>query len=84
MVGVMARPSILMRLKLWHRRAQTRRHLADLPPHLLRDTGIDDAARGRECGRWFWQGAADTGAAQQENGRCLRAPVQTMAVLDKL
>jgi len=80
----MARPSILTRLKLWRRRARTRRHLLDLPPHLLRDIGLDDAARTRECARWFWQGVADAGDAQKENGRCSRAPVQSIAAMDRL
>lgn len=71
----MTRPSILTRLTLWHRRYRTRRHLRDLPDHLLRDIGIDDAARARECAQWPWQGVAGLDEASNENGRCLRAPV---------
>lgn len=78
----MTRPSILTRFCLWRRRYRTRRHLRDLPDYLLRDIGLDDAARARECARWFWQGVADIGNAPKENGRCLRAPVCESAVSD--
>jgi uncharacterized protein YjiS (DUF1127 family) len=43
------------RLKLWHRRHQTRLQLADLSPHLLRDLGLAEADRDRESAKWFWQ-----------------------------
>ncbi|WP_137042770.1 DUF1127 domain-containing protein [Pseudolabrys sp. FHR47] len=72
----MTRPSILTRFCFWHRRYRTRRHLRDLPDYLLRDIGIDDAARDDECGQWFWQGVVpDIDDASTENGRHLRAPV---------
>ncbi len=72
----MTRPSILTRICLWRRRYRTRRHLRDLPDHLLRDIGIDDATRDDKCARWFWQGAAPgIDYALKDNGRRLRAPV---------
>jgi len=77
----MTRTSILTRLALWHRRYRTRRQLCDLPDHLLRDIGIDDAARDDECRQWPWQGVAAD--APKENGRCLRAPVGEFAVSDR-
>ena len=82
MVAVMTRPSILTTLVLWYHRCRTRRHLRDLPPHLLRDVGLDDAAREHECRQWPWQGRADD--SPKENGRRLRAPVGEFAVSDKL
>lgn len=79
----MTQLSILTRLKLWHRRYRTRRHLRDLPDYLLRDIGIDDAKRVRECARWFWQGAPGIDDAPKENGRRLRAPVCNLAMNDR-
>lgn len=84
MVGAMTRSSILTRLVLWHWRYRTRRHLRDLPDHLLRDIGLDATARNDECRQWPWQGVADRGDTPKENGRCLRAPVCKLVVSDKL
>jgi uncharacterized protein YjiS (DUF1127 family) len=63
--------SILRWLRLCIRRYRTRRELRDLPPGLLRDIGIDDAARTRECARWLWQGVAagDDDEAPKQNAR---------------
>jgi uncharacterized protein YjiS (DUF1127 family) len=63
--------SALRWLKLCARRARTRRQLRDLPAHLLRDIGIDDAARARESARWLWQGvvAEEVDEAPNENAR---------------
>lgn len=83
MVGVMTQPSILTCIRLWRRRLCTRRQLRELPDYLLRDIGIDDAARDDECARWFWQGVPGIGDAPKENGRCLRAPVRKFAVSDR-
>jgi len=80
-VRVMQHSSILTRFALWRRRSHTRRQLRDLPPHLLADIGIDNAARDDECRRWPWQGRA--GDAPKENGRRLRAPVGEFAVSDR-
>jgi uncharacterized protein YjiS (DUF1127 family) len=50
-------PSVwLDRLKRWHRDQQTRLHLADLPPHMLRDIGLSETDRDHETKKWFWQG----------------------------
>ncbi|WP_245416852.1 DUF1127 domain-containing protein [Undibacter mobilis] len=70
----MTRPSILTRLKLWNRRTRTRGHLRDLPDHLLRDIGIDDAARARECARWFWQGVPTGTRRQKKTGAACARP----------
>ena len=43
-------------LTVWTERARTRKHLARLDPHLLRDIGIDTRAARREAARPFWQG----------------------------
>ncbi len=40
---------------LWLRRMRTRRHLRALEGHRLRDIGISEAERHRECAKWFWQ-----------------------------
>lgn len=45
----------LARLNLWRERARQRRQLLDLPPHLLRDVGIDRADALREAGKPFWR-----------------------------
>ncbi|MCW5693519.1 MAG: DUF1127 domain-containing protein [Pseudolabrys sp.] len=68
---------ILNWLSLCLRRARTRRQLGDLPPHLLRDIGIDEAAQARECARWLWQGVAanDARDAANKNARELPARV---------
>jgi uncharacterized protein YjiS (DUF1127 family) len=72
--------ALLTRFSLWRRRAVTRRHLRDLPPHLLDDIGLDAAAREEECAKWPFEG---DGAPPKENGRCLRAPVSNFAALDR-
>jgi uncharacterized protein YjiS (DUF1127 family) len=42
-------------MKIWLRRARTRRHLRDLDARQLCDAGISEQARERECAKWFWQ-----------------------------
>jgi uncharacterized protein YjiS (DUF1127 family) len=39
----------------WRARARSRRRLADLPPHLLRDIGLDREAALAESRRPFWE-----------------------------
>ncbi|MCE0504535.1 MULTISPECIES: DUF1127 domain-containing protein [unclassified Roseivivax] len=43
-------------LTLWTDRARSRKHLAGLDAHLLRDVGLDRAEAAREAARPFWQG----------------------------
>ncbi|HWK98238.1 MAG TPA: DUF1127 domain-containing protein [Pseudolabrys sp.] len=77
----MTRSPILTTIVFWYHRCRTRRQLRELPPHLLADIGLDNAARDHECHQWPWQGAAvDT---PKENGRRLRAPVGEFAVSDR-
>jgi uncharacterized protein YjiS (DUF1127 family) len=55
--GLRSRLSVwLDRLSRWHRDQQTRLHLADLPPHMLRDIGLSETDRDHETKKWFWQG----------------------------
>jgi uncharacterized protein YjiS (DUF1127 family) len=42
-------------LAQWQVRAHSRRLLAELDEHMLRDIGIDRARVWLETGRWFWQ-----------------------------
>ncbi|MFA6265949.1 MAG: DUF1127 domain-containing protein [Pseudolabrys sp.] len=72
--------ALFARLLLWHRRARTRRHLRDLDSHLLRDVGLDAATRDDETAKWPWQGDP---AAAKENGRCLRAPAHSTALVER-
>jgi uncharacterized protein YjiS (DUF1127 family) len=43
-------------LAAWRRRARSRRALARLGAHELRDIGISEAERRHECAKAFWQG----------------------------
>lgn len=42
-------------LALWRRRSRTRAQLAALPPHLLRDIGLDAASAEAEARKGFWR-----------------------------
>jgi uncharacterized protein YjiS (DUF1127 family) len=42
-------------LLLWSHRLRTRRALARLEPHQLRDIGITAADQARECAKGFWE-----------------------------
>jgi uncharacterized protein YjiS (DUF1127 family) len=42
-------------LGLWYERARQRRQLSELPPHLLRDIGIDRVDALREARKPFWR-----------------------------
>ncbi|MCB2116888.1 MAG: DUF1127 domain-containing protein [Rhodobacteraceae bacterium] len=42
-------------LRLWTARRRSRRHLADLAPHHLRDIGLDAMSAEAEAKRAFWQ-----------------------------
>ena len=54
-----ARLSLAARLRRavvdWRARARSRRLLAELDEHMLRDIGVDPARVWRETGKWFWQ-----------------------------
>jgi uncharacterized protein YjiS (DUF1127 family) len=39
----------------WQARARSRRLLAELDEHMLRDIGIAPAQVWQETGKWFWQ-----------------------------
>jgi uncharacterized protein YjiS (DUF1127 family) len=42
-------------LRLWWRRAATRRGSHELQARALQDIGLTERDRSRECGKWFWQ-----------------------------
>jgi len=42
-------------LTQWSERRRTRRELADLPPHLLRDIGMTQEAARAEAAKPFWR-----------------------------
>jgi uncharacterized protein YjiS (DUF1127 family) len=48
-------PAMTAAMKIWLRRARTRRHLLDFDARQLRDVGISKQAWERECAKWFWQ-----------------------------
>lgn len=48
--------SVMTRLSAWYWSARTRRQLAELDAHGLRDIGLSEADRRRECARPFWHG----------------------------
>jgi uncharacterized protein YjiS (DUF1127 family) len=39
----------------WDRRRRTRMHLRDVPPHLLRDIGLDYLSAHAEASKPFWR-----------------------------
>lgn len=41
-------------VRLWRERARQRRHLAELPAHMLRDIGVSRSAARAEAARPFW------------------------------
>jgi uncharacterized protein YjiS (DUF1127 family) len=45
----------LRRLVLWQRHWVTRRALADLEAHRLKDIGLTEAERRTECAKLFWK-----------------------------
>ena len=48
--------NVAVYLVTWDHRRRSRRTLARLDPHLLRDLGIDYAAAQQESERPFWEG----------------------------
>ena len=58
-----ARPTVglsglFRRVAAWREVARQRRALADLPPEMLRDIGLDAEAVSREADRAFWDAPA--------------------------
>jgi uncharacterized protein YjiS (DUF1127 family) len=47
--------SVLALLRLWWRRARTRRHLAALDSARLADIGLSESERRNECEKPFWR-----------------------------
>ncbi|SFR39130.1 Uncharacterized conserved protein YjiS, DUF1127 family [Yoonia tamlensis] len=39
----------------WDKRRKTRRHLRSMPPHLLKDIGLDPTTAREEIAKPFWQ-----------------------------
>ncbi|AEY01674.1 hypothetical protein GU3_09590 [Oceanimonas sp. GK1] len=39
----------------WRHRSRSRRELAELPPYLLKDIGLNEADRYQEVSKPFWQ-----------------------------
>lgn len=48
--------SLALRVATWEMRYRTRRHLTDLPDHLLRDIGLSTADASAEIEKPFWRG----------------------------
>jgi uncharacterized protein YjiS (DUF1127 family) len=46
---------LLNRLGDWYVCARSRRHLAELDGHMLKDIGLSEADRRRECARPCWR-----------------------------
>ena len=46
---------LLALLHIWQQRSRSRRHLAQLDPRLLADTGISEAERQVELSKPFWR-----------------------------
>ena len=46
---------ILAQIGAWRERSRERRQLGALPPHLLKDLGIDPADAQREASKPFWR-----------------------------
>lgn len=42
-------------VRVWHRRARSRRALAVMNDRMLRDIGVNRAEARREAAKWFWQ-----------------------------
>ncbi|MCE0494993.1 DUF1127 domain-containing protein [Vibrio salinus] len=46
---------ILRKIQSWRQNFRTRKHLKDLPDHLLEDIGIDKKSVREEVGKPFWK-----------------------------
>jgi uncharacterized protein YjiS (DUF1127 family) len=53
--GIIAGHGFVALLRLWWRRARTRRALRELDDRLLADIGRSEAERRCECAKRFWQ-----------------------------
>ncbi len=47
--------ALLRKIKLWHSRARQRRHLAQLPPEMLKDIGVTRVDALNEANKPFWR-----------------------------
>ncbi|QXO16864.1 MULTISPECIES: DUF1127 domain-containing protein [Vibrio] len=47
--------AFLSQLRRWHRNYRTRRHLAELPPHLWKDLGLEYEQVMAEVNKPFWR-----------------------------
>lgn len=47
--------SILSQMRLWRHNYRTRRQLAELPPHLLKDLGLEPDQVATEVHKPFWR-----------------------------
>ena len=52
---VVTPPIISVPVGTWLRRMRTRESLQELDTRQLGDVGLSQAARQRECAKWFWQ-----------------------------
>lgn len=48
--------SVALSVATWELRLRTRKHLQNLPPHMLRDIGVDVAEAAAEAEKPFWRG----------------------------
>ena len=48
-------PRLCRAFARWQARSPSRRLLAELDEHMLRDIGINPARVWQETGKWFWQ-----------------------------
>lgn len=46
---------ILIRLRQWRHNYRTRRHLSELPSHLLKDIGLERDQVAKEANKPFWR-----------------------------
>lgn len=53
--GIPHSSAIIRLLRLWRRRSQTRRNLADIDARLLADVGLNTSDRDCECRKRFWR-----------------------------
>jgi uncharacterized protein YjiS (DUF1127 family) len=45
----------LLVMRHWHQNYRSRRHLKNLPPHLLDDIGIDEVSASKQAQKPFWK-----------------------------
>lgn len=47
--------NLALTVATWQMRAETRKHLTDMPPHILDDIGLDRITAQIEAGTPFWR-----------------------------